>query len=192
MAACTAVAKLTRFVVRIKENCGTSPAVLDASAGYVFQNCIKASGLTLGEEGNVTVPQWGVTGMLADGQRTLAPLGLDFRVDDNLPTTAYALSGTNNVEKLVEMYSRRADIKYDIEVAITDRAFKALFIYKFKQCDMRVFKSDDQEIGAGKLGTIMTEFLPLDVELWSCSATATSPKVAGRNTTAATWSNVTC
>lgn len=180
MAACTSIAKLTRFVVRIKDNCypASGSAVLPA-AGQVFTNCIKVTGLSLGEEGTVTVPQWGVNGLLADGQRTLSPLALDFRIEDDI-VASYVAATAKPTDMLVEMFAKRSDHKYDIEVSICDRGFKAIMIYKFKECDMRFFKSDDQELGAAKLGTIMTEFLPLDVELYPCNTATTTPRVGGR------------
>ena len=184
MATCTATPKLTRFVVKITEACGSEAAnAVIPSGGKIFTNCVKVTGLSLGEEGTVTVPQWGVNGLLADGQRTLSPLALDFRVEDQVAST-YAVASANNMDMLVQMFSKRFIYKYQIEVAITDRGFKTLFIYKFKECDMRTFKSDDQELGAGKLGVIMCEFLPLDVELYPCSTAASiTPRIAGKSST---------
>lgn len=202
MAACntTTSAKLTRFIVRITEACGpesappATPTVYSPvsilgglSTGRIFTSCIKATGLSLGEEGTITVPQWGVNGILSDGQRTISALGLDFRVESNVPATPNTTP--SDTEVLVNMFSYRSATKYDIDVAITGRDFKALFIYKYKNCDFRSFKSDDQEIGAAKLGTIMTEFLPLEIELYDCANT--KALVGATASTGLTWAQVT-
>jgi hypothetical protein len=189
MAACTSIAKLTRFVVKISEACGPTDFAVIPSGGKIFTNCVKVTGLNMGDEGTVTVPQWGVNGLMADGQRTLSPLALDFRVEDQIPET-FAVATAKLTDYVVAMFANRSAYKYQIEVAVTDRAFKALFIYRFKDCDMKSFKSDDQEIGGGKLGMIMTEFLPNDVELFPCSTASITPRIAGK--VASNGSFITC
>lgn len=160
------IAKLTRFLVEITESCGDGTSILSKQTDkkVLFDNCIKVTGLGLGEEGTVTVPQWGVNGILADGQRTLSGVTLDFRVENSLPVTV----GTTKTEILADMFDKRASSKYDLRIAITGRDFKAMFVYAYDNCDLRSFKSEDQEIGASKLGTVMLEFLPLDARLLAC------------------------
>lgn len=191
MPACStgSFAKLVRFVVRISENCA-DPSISALSGGVIFDNAIKVSGLGLGEEGTVTVPQWGVNGMLADGQRTLAELNIDFRIEDQITSS---LSNTplvtNKNSILYKMFDYRSTSKYDLDIAITDRSFKALFVLKYEKCDFRSLKFEDQEIGAAKLGTMMTSFLPYDVRMVACNGT--DQVIGGRQGGASTlaWSS---
>lgn len=172
MAECTSVAQLTRFVVKISENCASSSITALGSSGIIFSTAIKVSGLGLGEEGTVTVPQWGVNGMLADGQRTLSELNIDFRIEDKITSALAATpAATSPNSVLYKMFANRASSKYDIDIAITNRAFKALFVLKYEKCDFRSLKFEDQELGAAKLGTIMTSFLPYDVKMVACDGT---------------------
>lgn len=176
-------AKLIRYVVEIAPLCGDA-AIQTAFGGAntgstfrVFSNAIKVTGITLGEEGTVDVPQWGVTGMLADGQRKLSPLAIDFRVDNGINEGASGAApgdiATNQTDLVFLMFEKRAVAQYNINVYITDRSFKALFVYNFLGCGMRKLTMDDQELGAAKLGVIMTEFLPLDVTVRGCQNTFT-------------------
>lgn len=172
-------AKLIRYVVEIAPQCGDSgiQTAFGGSSGTskfrVMSNAIKVTGITLGEEGTVDVPQWGVTGVLADGQRKLSPLAIDFRVDNGINERVGSLEPnditTNQTDLVYLMFEKRAVAQYNINVYITDRSFKALFVYNFTGCSMRKLAMDDQELGAAKLGVIMTEFLPLDVTVKGCN-----------------------
>ncbi len=193
---CNSVAQLTRFAVEIVASCYVEDTQLvglytGARQGYqLFTNCTKVTGLTLGEEGTVEVPQWGVTGMMSDGQRKLSPISMDFRIENSItasnataattvapgatgPASVAGIQTTNNTALLFNMFENRGNAKYDINVYITNRAFQTLFVYSFTNCDMRSIKTEDQELGSPKLGTITAEFLPLDVVLKTCDNTKT-------------------
>jgi hypothetical protein len=173
----TGVAQLTRFAVEIGANCYTSATAggVNALVGNLdktyklFSNCIKVTGLTMGEEGTIEVPQWGITGMMADGQRKLSPISMDFRIQDGVS----AETDTSLTALIFNMFENRGNAKYNINIYITNRAFQTLFVYNYIGCDMRSLKIEDQELGSPKLGTLTAEFLPLNVAVKSCNNTKT-------------------
>lgn len=174
-------AKLIRYVVEIAPSCGDADiqaafgGSATASKYKVFSNAVKVTGINLGEEGTVEVPQWGVTGIISDGQRKLSPIAIDFRVDNGINELANGVAPTtiNQTDLVFYMFEKRAIAQYNINVYITDRSFTALFVYNFAGCTMRKLAMDDQELGAAKLGMIMTEFLPLDATVKGCNNTFT-------------------
>lgn len=115
----------------------------------------RVTGLALGEEGSIEVPEWETKSIISDGKRALPTLGLQARVDADL--RGFTLfSG---------IFNERAAATLDFKIFICKRNWDPLYAYYYKDCEIRGFNQEDQELGASKLGLVDMVFAPYNVFL---------------------------
>jgi hypothetical protein len=128
----------------------------------VVSGLTRVTGLSLGEEGQIDVPEWDTRAIISDGKRTLPTLGLQFRVDSDLKT----------LDLIASIFNNRASTTLNISVYITKRDWTPLYIYEYIDCEIRSFTQEDQELGQSKLGLIDCVFAPYNVLLRKADGTA--------------------
>lgn len=164
-------ALMIRYMVQFKPGAcngyaGLGALVTDStdtkqSITNVVPGLTRVTGLSLGEEGTIEVPEWESKAMISDGKRSLPTLGLQFRVDSDLRTFKL-ISG---------LFENRASITLDVNVYITKRDWSPLYIYYYQDCEIRSFTQEDQELGQSKLGIIDAVFAPYNVLLKKANGT---------------------
>lgn len=128
--------------------------------GWIY-HVTKVSGLGLGEEGTMEVPDWLKKTVQADGKRNIPQLGLQFKY----------MSDRKTFTLMAAMFNQRATIKYDFQIHVTDKAFNSLYYYEYTGCEMLAFNQEDQELGQSKLIYIDTKFTVDDVKLCDTNGT---------------------
>jgi len=107
---------LVRYKVFIEDD-DTASGGSGGGGVIPVDDIIAVSGLTLGEEGTVTVPEWDRDTEISNGKRKLMPLGLKYKLKgNNLPTFKFFSDWWAN---------RNTQIK-KIRVEICDRRFSTL------------------------------------------------------------------
>lgn len=150
----------------------------DGSSGTKKEipNIISASGLSLGEEGTIEVPEWDRVTMIADGKFRVPELDMKYRLDG---ASDYATH-----KYFSEWWGERNGKNKAIAVSWTDRAYQVLFTWFFTSCEFVKFTGEDQELGSPKLGVIELKFLPYNVKLINNSSVVTGETIPGFPTNA--------
>lgn len=179
MATCNTNGKLIRYVVGITQGCGNwdDPSVaslasvvpVDAGApsALILKSITRVAGITLGEEGEVEVPEWDRTAMIADGKRKLQTLAIQARVDEPFSNIVTSASSAANI--LASYFANRNLVNLNIYLFITGRDWKTLYYYRFVDSQGKKFAQEDQELGSAKLGLVDIDFAPYDAELYDCA-----------------------
>lgn len=148
-------ALMIRYRVRLTPGCNVNPALLPLVPTGAIANITRVTGISLGEEGEIEVPEWDRKSKISDGKRVLPVLGLQFRIDGNLNTFNF----------FSNWFRYRNDSFFNINVEITRRDWSVLHTYEYLDTEMRSFVQEDQELGATKLGLVDMSFSPYDVLL---------------------------
>lgn len=144
---------LVRYKVFIEDD-DTASGGSGGGGVIPVDDIISVSGLTLGEEGTVTVPEWDRDTEISNGKRKLSPLGLKYKLKgNNLPTFKFFTNWWEN---------RNSQIK-KIRVEICDRAWKVLYTLVFTGVEISGHKMEDQDLGTPKLGIWEVTTRPYDV-----------------------------
>lgn len=157
-------ALLIRYRIRIlpgdcsADNDPNMPPIPNPPAN-VIPNITRVTGISLGEEGEIEVPEWDRKARISDGKRTLPTLGMQLRVDGELPP------GSETLHFFARWFNFRHNTRFDILVDITRRDFSVMYTYQYVACEIRSFKQEDQELGATKIGLVDMDFAPYDVQL---------------------------
>lgn len=185
MADCNKNGKMIRYAVGITQGCGwdssnaritstnlDSVVPVDTGAANVkyLQAITRVGGISLGEEGEVEVPEWDTTSIISDGKRKIQTLTTQVRVSEAFAASVTAGSSDANIMAL--LYSLRDLITLNVYLFITARDWSVLYYYKFIDSQIKKFSQEDQELGAAKLGLIDIDFAPYDVELYPCDSGA--------------------
>lgn len=190
-------AKLIRFAVAITRGCPDDawdapeleglakliPEEGSTTDPKILDSITKVGGISLGEEGEVEIPDWDVVGLISDGKRKLTNLTTQFRLTDKLSlgTTTTIPDNTSNI--LAHLYARRHAVATNWYIYITDRDWNVQFYYKYIDATIKKWSQEDQELGAPKLGLIDMDLAPQDIELYDCEhnaiVTSTPPTSGG-------------
>lgn len=191
-------AKLIRFALGIKQGTCTDgwnttgdtviealktviPAEASPTTPRILANITKVGGISLGEEGEVEIPNWDVVGLISDGKRKLTNLSLSARLTKSLQLGTVDVDDTVGI--LAHLYAKRHALAVNYYLYITDRDWNVQYYYKYIDATMKKWTQEDQELGAPKLGLIDTDIAPQDVELYDCNhnAIVTSQPPTGSN-----------
>lgn len=176
---CNTNGKIIRYVMGITQGCGdwADPSVaslasvvpVDAGApsALILKSITRVGGISLGEEGEVEVPEWDRTAIISDGKRKLQTLTTQVRIDGNLEKNV--TSSSNSASILSSIFANRNLVSVNIYLFITGRDWKTMYYYKFTDAQCKRFGQEDQELGAAKLGMIDVDFAPYDAELYDCA-----------------------
>jgi hypothetical protein len=170
--ACTN-AKLTRYIVTLERGCGDWAGLADGDNDIVlamlpdatevkFGKVTKVGGLTLGEEGEITIPYWDREGMTGDGKRKFENVTMQVRVDEKF------VQGVNSGEAnaMAHFFNVRERVKFNIHVYLVDRGWQVLYEYVYTDSTLKKWSQEDQELGSPKLGLIDLTFLPDNAKLF--------------------------
>lgn len=148
-------ALMIRYRVKANPGCNVNANVTPLIPAGPITNITRVTGISLGEEGEIEVPEWDRKSRISDGKRNLPVLGLQFRIDGN----------QNTFNFFATYYRYRHDTYMTFLVDITRRDWQILHTYEFVDCEMRSFVQEDQELSATKLGLVDMAFSPYDVLL---------------------------
>ena len=179
--------KLIRYVVGLTQGCEEyTNAWNDAITAYpalgnsyvspndnggntaVLSNVTKVGGISLGEEGEVEIPDWEKVGLISDGKRKLTSLTLHVIADTILNRTD-AGGNYDGASVMAALFAKRNTVRANFYVFITDRSWQVLWYYKFHDLSLKKFGQEDQELGAPKLGLFDIDGSPADVTLYDCN-----------------------
>lgn len=146
-------ALMIRYRVKPVAGCNVNAAVVPLIPAGSIANITRVTGISLGEEGEIEVPEWDRKSKISDGKRTLPPLGLQFRIDGNQDVFNFFMN----------YFRYRHDTYITFNIEITRRDWSILHVYEFKDCEMRSFVQEDQELGQTKLGLVDMAFSPYDI-----------------------------
>lgn len=166
-------ALLIRYIVKIaKGSCDNTPgidAVISNNTNNgVVQSVTRVSGLDLGEEGTIEVPDWDIKYTVSDGKRVIPPLGIQYRIDADLKT----------FNLMTFLFQNRATVSIDWEIIITNRSWQKLYSYKAIDSQIRRHGQEDQELGTSKIGLIDTIWAPSDMQLIDANGNKIVYKIA--------------
>jgi len=191
--------KLIRFVLGVGMGCGNTADPLVGSfiaslpagggpGGYqaAVGGITKIGGISLGEEGEVEIPDWDVVGLVSDGKRKLTTLTLQARAKTSLKNNQASLD--DGLSVLTEFYKARHAVAANFYVFITDRSWNVLWYYLFENCTLKSFKQEDQELGTPKLGFVDIDAAPENVYLYDCSGN----EIVAPASASSAFPNLTC
>lgn len=146
-------ALLVRYKVRVEEEAPTPAGCIPADPSVWWKDITKVTGLGLGEEGEVDVPEWDRKVKVSDGKRDIKAMSMQMKIMSDLTAFNFFLS----------WYQFRADACRGVYIDICDRAWNTIFTFKYTGVEMRGFNMEDQELGQTKLGYVDMMFSPYDV-----------------------------
>jgi hypothetical protein len=171
--------QLSRYIVQVQRgDCipATFPAALETlfpadGSKYSIPGITKISGVSLGEEGEVELPEWDQVGLISDGKRKLTTINMSLRVDGSLSPGVMSGATTNDVERLAAWFANRHLVSAHIYIWITNKGWEVQRGYKAVDASFKAFKEPDRELGASVLDVIDLQFSPKDMQLIACDGT---------------------
>jgi len=126
--------------------------------GVRIHDIISCSGFTLGEEGQIEVPEDDRIASIADGRRKIPALSMKYR----LLKHSTAEGGTHKY--FTDWWEGREGDNRTITVIWLERDRKTeIMRWTYVDCEFSGFKGEYQDYGSPKVGVIEVTFLPYDV-----------------------------
>lgn len=142
---------ITRHMILFKGNVGTN------RTPFLVRDVVLVNGLSMGDQGSVTLTQQDRIIEIPDGIRKLPELTLAFRfVRGNLESEVAKT-------RLFEWYDKRNERLYDIEVYITDRKWCPIHKWVFSGASIKNISENDKDIASPSLSLITASFVPYEV-----------------------------
>lgn len=173
--------RLSRYVVQFSRG-SCVPATMPPELATLFPadgsrvtvpSITKVTGVGLGEEGEVEVPEWDRNGLVSDGKRKLKAISMSMRTDGTIGAALATGVASSDIERMAAWFKHRGTVKGHAWVWITDASFTVMYGFKCVDLTMRKFDSPDRDLGQPKLDEIELLFSPYDVELVACDGTTT-------------------
>jgi hypothetical protein len=140
-------ALLVRYKVFIDEETGPASTV-------PLDDITMAGGLSLGEEGTVTIPEWDRDIDISNGKRKIPAVTLKYKLKgETLPTFKY----------FADWWNKRNSVCRNVRIEILDRAWQLLYTFVYTGVEMGGHKMEDQDLGTPKLGIWEVTLRPYDV-----------------------------
>jgi hypothetical protein len=124
---------------------------------FPITDVISVSGLSLGDQGTVTLTQQDRIVELPDGIRKLPTLNFTCRFKNGDIQSEFVKA------KLFEWYNERSTKTYDIQIFITNKTFCPQHSYKYLGSSIKNISENDKEMGKPDFSIITISTLPYDV-----------------------------
>lgn len=146
-------AVLVRYKVYIEDE-DTSSGGTGGGSVTPMDDVTMVGGLSLGEEGTITVPEWDRDVELSNGKRKIAPLTLKYKLKGKtIPTHKF----------FANWWANRNSICKKVRVEILNRAWELQYTFVYLGVEFAGFKMEDQDLGSPKLGIWECTLRPYDV-----------------------------
>lgn len=136
--------------------------------GVRVKDIISAAGFTLGEEGQIEVPEDDRIASIADGRRKIPELTMKYR----LLKTSTDSGGTHKF--FSEWWKTREGNNKVVTIIWLQRDRKTeIMRWTYADCEFVGFKGEDQEYASPKVGVMELKFLPYDIDMSIATAGST-------------------
>lgn len=133
---------------------------------FIIRDVVSISGLSMGDQGSVTLTQQDRIIEIPDGIRKLPELTLAFRfIPSDLESVAVKT-------KLFDWYNDRNIRVYDIEIYITNRTWCPIHKWVFSGSSIKNISENDKDISTPSLSQITASFVPYEVTYYNALESA--------------------
>jgi len=127
--------------------------------GRRISDIIACTGFTLGEEGQIEVPEDDRIASIADGRRKIPAVTMKYR----LLKSSTAEGGTHKY--FSDWWTAREGDNRTITVVWLERDRKTeIMRWTYVDCEFSAFKGEDQDYASPKVGVMEMTFLPYDIQ----------------------------
>lgn len=140
-----------------------------AGSKLVFPGIVSiSSAINAGEMNSLEIPESDRKAKGTDGIRNLPELDLVVKVQDNIKSRSVRPNNRNEGEFFADWWTFRNSWDFNVYIYITNRAYKALYGYKYEGCSIGKFENESMGINDVKQAQVNVKLLPYDIKLIDC------------------------
>lgn len=152
-------AMLMRYKVRIQEESAPGGILqIGGISGFNVASVTSVEGLSLGEDGEVSILEYDKRVRISDGIRAIPDLSMQIRIDGGV-------SGELLMTFFEDWYNERQKVTRTILIDLCNRAWNPVRTYEYVGCQLRNYDNGSAELGQSKLYLVNLKFTPYNVLL---------------------------